>query len=181
MSRYALIGVSVALVLLAGSLVPTQARRADAEPKVPDGIKVPDGHKLLFKREAEGVQIYVSREGPTDAPAWFIKAPLADLFEKGKRAGYHYGGPTWESLEGGKVVHDDSDKIVSVPAPNPKEDIPWLRIKVKADPRGNFSKVTYILRMETKGGVAPARAPERLGTEIGVKYKAVYYFYGKAE
>jgi hypothetical protein len=182
MYRQVLIGFTVALLLLAGSLASSQARRADAEaPKVPDGIKVPDGHKLLFKREAEGVQIYVSKEGKTDALEWSFKAPLADLFDKGKKVGYHYAGPSWESIEGGKVVRDDSDKVASVPAPNPKEDVPWLRIKVKADSKGDLSKVTYVLRMETKGGVAPSPSPKRIGTEVGVKYRAVYYFYGKGE
>jgi Protein of unknown function (DUF3455) len=181
MSRHLLVGWAAALLLLAGWLAPSQAHRADDEPTVPDGIKVPDGHKLLFKREAEGIQIYLSREGKTDAPEWFFKAPMADLFEKGKKAGYHYGGPTWESLEGGKVAHDKSEDIASVPSKNPKEDIPYLRIKVKAERKGDFRDVTYVLRLETKGGVAPSLKPARLGTETGVKYKAVYYFYGKVK
>jgi hypothetical protein len=150
---------------------------------VPDALRVPKGHKLLFKVEAEGVQIYESRPGPDGKPQWVHKGPLAGLKQPSKKTGYHYAGPSWEADDGSKLVADKAEKPVSVPAPDPKKDVPWLRIKVKTDGQtdGVFGGVTYILRMNTRGGVMPSRPPIRAGTEVGVPYRATYYFYGPAK
>jgi hypothetical protein len=152
-------------------------------PEVPDALRIPKGHKFLFRAEAEGVQIYVSQLGTTGKPHWVLKAPLAGLTQAGKKAGYHYAGPSWEADDGSKVVRDAADPVASSPAPDAKKDIPWLRIKVKADGKtdGVFGGVTYVLRMNTRGGVMPARTPVRAGTEVGVPYRATYYFYGPAK
>jgi hypothetical protein len=176
-------GSLLGLLLLAGALAPTRARRPDAEvPRVPAALKVPAGHKFLFQLEAEGVQIYVSKKGEKGSLEWALKAPLADLLDKGKKAGYHYAGPSWESLDGSKVRAAAGARPVLAPAPRPKEDIPWLRIKLKAFPaRGALRHATYVQRLRTQGGVPPVKKPLREGTEIGVKYKAVYSFYGKAD
>jgi hypothetical protein len=147
--------------------------------KVPENLQIPKGHRLLLSVEAEGVQIYISKEGKDGKPEWSFKAPLADLVERGKRVGYHYEGPSWEALDGSKVALDKSEAVAKADSPNPREDIPWLRIKLKADGKqGTLSNAVYVLRVNTRGGVAPAELPTRLGTEVGVKYKAVYQFYG---
>jgi hypothetical protein len=163
------------------------ALTASAQPTVPDvpkDIAVPSGHKLLFKVEAKGVQIYKASEGKDGKLEWVLEAPLADLFdEKNQKAGWHYEGPAWEATDGSKVVRDKSEEVKSAPAPNPKESIPWLLIKVKAaeGKEGKLSPVAYIQRLQTEGGKAPADAPVRAGTKIGVAYKAVYYFHGAAK
>jgi hypothetical protein len=68
-------------------------------------------------------------------------------------------------------------------APHAQEDIPWLLIKVKVeeDKEGTFNRVVYIQRVYTKGGKAPAEAPMRVGTKVGVAYRSTYYFYGRAD
>src|SRR3954454_16197374 len=66
----------------------TEAERR-APPKVPDKLQPPDGQKVLLKVQAEGVQVYVSQEAGAGKFGWAFKAPLADLFHSGKRAGYH--------------------------------------------------------------------------------------------
>jgi hypothetical protein len=68
-------------------------------------------------------------------------------------------------------------------APNPKKDIPWLLNKVKAEKgkAGTFSPVVFVQRLQTEGGIPLESAPKRAGTKIGVAYRAVYYFYSKAE
>lgn len=172
-------------VLVVGYLlILTLPGRAEPEapPKVPDAIKVPEGSVLLARVDAEGVQIYVSKEGKDGKPEWTPKAPLADLSEKGKPFGYHYAvaGPAWEATDGSRVTRDGGpEAVASADAPNPKADIPWLRIKVKADDKnGLLSKAVYVQRLETQGGQPPAQPPVRVGTEVGVKYKAAYYFYG---
>jgi hypothetical protein len=166
--------------------VATRAEPADpaAPPAVPKGIAVPAGHKLLFKLDAKGVQIYKAAEGTSGKLEWVLEAPLADLADgKGKKAGWHYEGPAWEAADGSKVIRDKAADVKSAPAPNKDEDIPWLLLKVQAAPGkdGTFSPTVYIQRLQTRGGKAPAELPRRVGTKLGVPYRATYYFYGKAE
>ena len=82
----------------------------------------------------------------------------------------------------GNFVRKSSNLATQVAGARPKKDIPWLLVKVKPEQgdAGTFSSVVYIQRLQTEGGIAPAEHPRRLGTKVGVSYKAVYYFYGKA-
>jgi Protein of unknown function (DUF3455) len=148
--------------------------------KIPEKLQVPERHRVLLTVEAEGVQIYVSKEGKDGKPEWSFKAPLADLSDRGKKIGYHYAGPSWEALDGSKVVRDKSVEVASVKSPSPGEDVPWLRIKVKPDGEQGtmLSKAVYVLRVNTHGGVPPTEPPARVGTEVGVKYRATYQFHG---
>jgi hypothetical protein len=158
---------------------PVACATGSAKPAVPQTIAVPAGHELLFKIEARGVQIYAAAAKSGELQ-WTHEAPLADLLDgAGDRAGFHYDGPSWEAMDGSKVVRDGAP--MSVDAPSPK-DIPWLLVKVKAEEgkTGAFSPVVYIQRLETKGGVKPAERPGRTGTKVGVPYTAVYYLYGKS-
>jgi hypothetical protein len=150
---------------------------------IPAVLKVPAGHKLLLRAEAKGVQIYQSVAGKDGKLAWSLEAPLADLFDRGgKKLGYHYVGPSWEAGDGSKVVRDTDMAVKSAAAPNDDRDIPWLLIKVKPadDRKGAFAATVYIQRVETKGGKPPATPPVRAGTRVGVPYRAVYLFHGRA-
>jgi len=183
MRRHALL--AALLLLGSGPMSFSPCREAGSEqaaPKVPRKLLPPEGHGLLLKIEADGVQIYVSKETEPGKFTWAFNAPLADLSQDGKRAGYHYAGPSWEAADGSKLVRDLKEDYVSAPAPDPKADIPWLRIKVlpQGHAGGALGKVTYVLRVQTRGGVAPCQAPVRAGTEVGVRYRAVYCFYGPA-
>jgi hypothetical protein len=174
----ALWAAGLALLLLAVPLA------QPAAPDVPKEIAVPPGHKLLFMLEANGVQIYKAVAAGPDKLEWILEAPLADLLgEMGGKAGWHYEGPSWEAVDGSKVVRDMAEDVKSTPAPNPTEDIPWLLVKVKAEEGrdGTFSPAVYVQRLQTAGGKAPAALPKRAGTKVGVAYKAVYYFLSKAK
>jgi hypothetical protein len=151
---------------------------------VPKEIAVPAGYGLLFKAEAKGMQIYKAAETRPGTLGWALEAPIATLLdEKGGKAGWHYDGPAWEAVDGSKVVRDKAVEVKSAPAPNPQGDIPWLLLKVSADQGndGKFTPTVYIQRLQTEGGKAPAELPKRVGTKVGVAYKAVYYFYGKTK
>jgi hypothetical protein len=168
---------------LCAILLASASRGESVGPDVPKEIAVPAGHKLLFKVEAQGVQIYKSVPGKSGKWEWALEGPLADLADgKGAKAGHHYEGPSWEATDGSKVVRDKAEEVKSAPAPSAK-DIPWLLIKVKAaeGKAGRFTPTVYIQRLQTAGGKAPADEAKRAGTKVGVAYKAVYYFYGKAE
>jgi hypothetical protein len=160
------------------------AEEQQSEPEVPSELRVPPGHKLLVRAEAKGVQIYKSVEGKDGKLEWALEAPLADLFSsEGKKLGSHYEGPSWESMDGSKVTRDKGQAVQMAAAPNAQEDIPWLLIKVQAegDKQGTFNQVVYIQRVNTKDGKAPAEAPIRVGTKVGVAYRATYYCYGRAD
>ena len=145
---------------------------------IPETLKVPATDTLAFKAHAEGVQIYEGRPKKEDATQyeWALKAPEADLFdERGSKIGRHYGGPTWESTDGSKVVGELKSREPSTEA----SAIPWLLLSVKAhEGSGVFSAVDYVQRLETVGGKAPAMCdPSSAGKELRVPYSAVYYFY----
>jgi hypothetical protein len=149
-------------------------------PRVPDAIAVPTGHQLLFGLAAKGVQIYEATRTQAGALEWKLLAPLAELTEPGDGraiAGHHYDGPTWEATDGSALKAVDKK---SAPAPNAR-NIPWLLLATKAEdgPAGRFTPVVYIQRVNTSGGAAPAEAPKRAGTRIGIPYDATYLFYGK--
>jgi hypothetical protein len=157
--------------------------RLSSEPRQPQGqsttLRIPDGQVLLFTARAEGVQVYTSQAKATDAAAfeWVLKGPDAILFDSsGAKIGKHYGGPTWESTDGSKVK---GSRLAGAP-PRQPGDIPWLLLKTaSSEGVGVMSGVTYVLRVDTRGGI-PAVAPRRAGQEIRVKYRATYIFLGAA-
>jgi hypothetical protein len=177
-----------ALTILAiGTSIVTDATHDDRVQEVnpvPVALMPPKGHVMLFKAEGVGAQIYVckARADDPDRFEWVLKAPDADLFDEGgRKIGRHFAGPTWEASE-------DGSQVIGTPiekAPAPKGgDIPWLLLKRKAGVgQGRFSKVTYIQRVDTEGGIAPSGGGDkaRQDHEVRVKYKATYVFYREKE
>lgn len=145
--------------------------------QVPENPRVPDGQAPLLKGLGKGVQIYVCKAKADDTSKfeWSFKAPEADLTnEQGEKIAKHYAGPTWEANDGSKVI---GEKKAEVPKSG---TIPWLLLKAKSNVGpGTFAKVTYIQRVDTEGGVAPAVGCDQAhtNTEARVDYKANYYFY----
>ena len=162
---------------------PTSASQASAAtaPPTPDAIALPAGTPLLLKAAAKGVQIYAckAKEGAPSAYEWSLKAPDAELFDdKGQKIGKHYGGPTWESTDGSKVVAKLHSKV---DAPD-KTAIAWLLLDVKSsEGAGVLSKVKSIQRLQTSGGQPPATGCDaaHAGAETRVDYSATYYMYGQ--
>ncbi len=115
-SRFIILSLSLAAaVSLAQDLAPSS---------IPDAIKAPATDKLAMTVNARGVQIYECRAKKDDPTQfeWALKAPEAELFDAGgKPVGKHYGGPTWESLDGSKVVGEVKGRFDS-----PDGSIPWL-------------------------------------------------------
>jgi hypothetical protein len=150
-----------------------------AMPVVPDNLVAPSTQSLSLAVQASGVQIYQCAVAKTDPTKfeWRFIAPEAELFDgSGKKIGKHYAGPTWESLDGSKVVG-------AVKAQNDGPDagaIPWLLLSAKSHSgSGVFGPVQTIQRLNTVGGKAPADGCDQaqVGKEARVAYQAQYRFY----
>jgi hypothetical protein len=143
---------------------------AAVEKPLPANLAVPQGSTRVLKALAKGAQVYTCKpEG------WVLKAPDADLFdEQGAKIGHHFAGPTWELTDGSAVVGEVKEKA---PA---EGTIPWLLLAAKETRgAGTLSRVSFIQRVETQGGKAPAEGcdPAHQGAEIRVDYTATYLFY----
>jgi hypothetical protein len=151
-------------------------------PSVSDTLKVPPTDTLAFAATAKGVQIYDCRANKENADQyeWVLKAPEADLFDaRGKKIGHHYGGPSWASSDGSKVMGELKGSEPS----SETNAIPWLLLSAKAhEGRGIFSRVNSIQRLETRGGKAPSGGCDQsaMGKQLQVPYTAVYYFYDRS-
>ena len=165
---------SITAGLLLASL-PIANATDNRAPEVPTRIQVADGNKVHFHAFAVGVQIYVSIQVSVDPPAyaWTLLAPDAVLFDDdGNVVGLHYGGPTWESNSGGKVIAARVDGVTVDPTA-----IPWLLLQKRSvEGSGVLTHTTFIQRVNTTGGLAPA-APTQAGLEARVPYTADYYFF----
>ena len=151
-------------------------------PTVPADLAVPEGNKLSYVAAAKGVQIYECAPDASGAPAWKLRAPRAELADdSGAEIGMHFGGIDknlppgryWEAKDGSRV---HAGKPASAPNPG---SIPLLRLEASdTSGTGVFAGVTFVHRLDTTGGVAPAGACEP-GKQTEVPYTAKYYFYPK--
>ena len=147
---------------------------------IPDNLKVPPGNVLLLQAYGKVVQKYVC---PVSASSKAIPHAilLKDDRDEGDLVAIHFGGPTWEALDGSSVVGVTTPGILqSAPAPDP-DGVPWLRLTAKShEGNGLFSRVTYIQRLYTDGGKPPAEGCDQANnqTEVLVEYSAQYFFYG---
>ncbi|GLY98542.1 DUF3455 domain-containing protein [Actinoplanes sp. NBRC 103695] len=167
---------------------PADASSAQADsflggkPSVPDAIKVPGGNVQTSVFKAHGVQNY----GCSATGAWALLEPAAVLTGLSLKpvkpaSAIHFRGPSWQSDSDGSLVEGTSP--VSAPSANPNS-IPQLLITAKVlsparTQSGVFADVTFVQRLNTKGGVAPAGACSA-GQTAAVKYTADYRFFKKA-
>jgi hypothetical protein len=166
-----------ALLLLA--LVAPAGADPGADNRAPDLgdcqiLAVPTGNKVAFHVYAEGVQIY-----GWNGTSWAFVAPEAVLYADAGddgAVGIHYAGPTWESVSGSKVV----GTVLQRCTPDP-DAIPWLLLRaVSSEGPGILHRLTYIQRVNTVGGLAPADPGDFPGEIARVPYTAEYFFYRAA-
>jgi hypothetical protein len=144
--------------------------RLDVPPEL-----VPTGnHRLDSVFKARGVQNYGCTNG-----AWALLEPAATLTgltlgPVRRETAIHFRGPSWQSDTDGSLVEGTSP--VSAPSATPNS-IPQLLITAKLSRgTGTFGGVTFIQRLATVGGVAPAGGCA--ATDIkAVRYTAVYRFF----
>jgi hypothetical protein len=163
---------SAAMVLLcAGAALAAQATDNRA-PEVPE-IAVEAGNKVHFQALGIGVQIYT-----WNGSSWGSAVPEATLFHGEGVVALHFAGPSWQSNSGSTVVGalpPLKHVIVDQTA------IPWLLLKAaSAEGPGIFADTTFIQRVNTVGGMAPATDGTFVGQVVRVPYSADYIFYRSA-
>ena len=182
MAATALIG----LTACAGNMTTTppdmKKSMASDQSMLPDTMKVPAGHQVALETVGKGLITYECRAKKDMAGQyeWAFAGPDAQLLDAmGKQVGKYHGPPaTWEAMDGSKIT----GKQLAV-APGGAGNIP-LQF-VQADPAmgmGKMTGVTYIQRLKTQGGVAPAAecGAANMGAKTTVNYQADYIFWKAA-
>lgn len=147
-----------------------------AAQQVPPQLQPPPTEKLFLQVHAKGDQIYTCKADGAQF-AWALKAPDAQLFDKdGNPFGKHFAGPSWEANDGSRVT---GKAVANTPSPD-ADSVPWLLVNIIShEGTGVLSLVTYIQRLNTKGGKAPSCGCDaaRANAELRVPYSADYLFY----
>jgi hypothetical protein len=172
-------------------------------PPVPANLEVPEGNTAFLVGHAIGTQNYVCLPSGGGF-AYVLFTPEATLFdEHDGQIITHYFSPnlnpdpgetadtiraTWQdsdtSIVWGKVNPGDSASHTDFPDFVADGAIAWLKVtRVGAEdgPRGGdtLSDTTFIQRLNTSGGVAPADCTSLadVGKQAFVPYTADYFFY----
>ncbi|HEV7735176.1 MAG TPA: DUF3455 domain-containing protein [Candidatus Binatia bacterium] len=189
-SRAALIGAVLAMSPL------TLDARPVTPPPVPGDIVVSAEHKPFLIGHAVGTQNYVCLPSSGPSPfAWTLFGPQATVFDDHDRQiATHFLSPNpdeagtprarWHSQDSSSVwaVRDASSSDADYVAPGA---IPWFRLRVvgtDAGPDGGrrLTETTWLQRINTSGGVAPATGCAQ-STDVGkvelIPYAADYVFF----
>ena len=170
----------VATLMITGGIVLILATQAaHAQSAVPDAVKVPDGHSVMLETVGVGQITYECRD-KANAPGqteWTFVGPKAVLNDRaGKQVGDYFGPPaTWQAKDGSKVT---GTQLAIAPAA--KGDLPYQLVQANpAEGKGAMNGVSYIQRLATRGGVAPASAcsMQNKGEKKIVEYQADYIFW----
>ncbi|MEO7393159.1 MAG: DUF3455 domain-containing protein [Ramlibacter sp.] len=168
-----------ALALVTGCASGPMMMKPYDQAMLPAGVQVPAGNKVAMETVGVGEITYECRAkaGAAGQFEWVFVGPDAKLMDRGgKQVGKYYGPPaTWENMDGSKVTATQ----VAV-APAIAGSIPYQLVKANpAMGNGMMTGTTYIQRVATQGGVAPAMACDgsSMGSKQIVKYQADYIFY----
>jgi hypothetical protein len=176
-----LLAVAAASLSACAGMSMSPSMLAFPQASLPDAV-VPSGNKVAMETVGVGDITYECREKQAAAGqyGWVFVGPDANLNDRsGKQVGKYYGPPaTWEAGDGSKITATQ----VAV-APAMAGSIPLQPVKANpASGSGAMSGVTYIQRVATRGGVAPATpcAADGKGKKETMKYQADYTFYRAA-
>ncbi len=178
----ALAAMAAVLSACAGSPPMMMTAPVFSQAALPDAVKVPAGHKVAMETVGVGEITYECREKAAMASnfEWVFVGPKAALNDRsGKTVGSYFGPPaTWAAMDGSRLT---GTQLAVAPAA--AGSIP-LQL-VKANPAmgsGAMTAITYIQRVATQGGVAPAMACDAgsKGRQQIVKYQADYIFWKAA-
>jgi uncharacterized protein DUF3455 len=158
---------------------PSSAHAKPTALDVPSELQVPAGNSIFLVGHAVGVQIY-GCTATAGGAAWTLLAPRADLYgDSGRLVATHFGGPTWQAIDGSRVVGKKEAGVTVDPTA-----IPWLKLSAASTAEGpdgeRLLNTTFIQRVNTTGGLPPAAAQcdaTAVGSQAEVPYTADYYFW----
>jgi Protein of unknown function (DUF3455) len=163
----------------AASMTPSPAMLAFNQSTLPGAVQVPAGHRMVLETVAKGEIAYTcsAKAGMAGQFEWVFTGPKAAMSLRNKQSiGTYFGPPaTWLHSDGSVVTGTQ----VAV-APNNATSIP-LQL-VKANPKaqaGAYAETSYIQRVNTVGGIAPANpcTASIFGVKQTVEYSADYIFW----
>jgi hypothetical protein len=176
---FTLSALSLAALVGACASNPGMAAKPFSQSALPAAVQVPAGHAVALETVGVGQITYECRAkaAAPDQYEWVFVGPDAKLLDRsGKEVGKYFGPPaTWQSNDGSKITATQLAVAAALPGSIPLQ-------LVKANPAigaGAMQGVSYIQRVATQGGVAPARACDAaaLRSKEIVKYQADYIFW----
>ena len=182
---------TLSLLLMASLAVVGTVQAGDVTPpEVPAGLEAPEGNQAVRIAHALGTQNYICLSAGS---AWTFIGPQATLFDdEADQTMTHFLSPnpvenglaraTWQSSKDTSAVWAMAIASSTDPAYVTPGAIPWLLLKVVGAQAGpdNGSKIattTFIQRVNTAGGSAPAGTCPSAGARAFVPYETDYVFY----
>ena len=137
-------------------------------------IKAPSDQQPVLQLTAQGVQIFRCEKRDA-ALVWSFRQPEAELFDAGGKAvGKHGASFSFEHVDGSRLV---ATIVANDEAPQ-STDLRWLLMTTRSYNRGAFERVSYVQRVNTKGGQPPARCDTaQSGQLLRVDFTADFIFY----
>lgn len=137
-------------------------------------IKAPSDQVPVLQLAGQGVQIFRCEKRETGM-AWVFRQPEAELFDSaGKAVGRHGASFSFEHIDGSRLI---STIVANDEAPQ-ATDLRWLLMTTRSYNRGTFERVTYVQRVNTKGGLPPTRCDAaQSGQLLRIDFKADFVFY----
>ncbi|MDO9359885.1 MAG: DUF3455 domain-containing protein [Polaromonas sp.] len=183
MIRTAIAAAAVSMIAACGGMSsPMSSMKAPySQASLPASVQVPAGNRVAWETVGVGDITYQcsAKKDMAGQYEWVFVGPDAKLNDRGgNQVGKYYGPPaTWEAMDGSKLT---ATQVAVAPNSMMAGSIP-LQL-VKANPAmgtGMMQGVTYIQRVDTRAGVAPATpcAAGNLNAKQVVKYQADYIFY----
>jgi hypothetical protein len=156
---------------------------------VPANLEVPEGNRAYLMDHAVGTQNYICLGA--DMP-WTFIGPQATLFnDEAKQSITHFlsinpadgqARATWQHSRDTSAVWARAIASSTDPAYVAPGAIPWLLLSVAGSQEGptggdKLSQTTFIQRVNTVGGSAPAGGCPAAGARAFVPYETDYVFY----
>jgi len=144
--------------------------------EVPESIAA-RGETLVLTTQAVGAQVYECKADAAGKLNWQFREPIATLLISDKTVGRHYTGPFWELADGSAIK---AKAVANAPGAS-ADDIPLLKLEVvSSQGKGEFSGITTVQRLNTKGGKASGTCGSA-GAFLSVPYTADYAFFSKGK
>lgn len=137
-------------------------------------IKAPGDTQPVLQLSARGVQIFRCEKRDTGY-TWIFRQPEAQLADPGgKTVGRHGANFSFEHSDGSRLVatvaaYDDAPDAAN---------LRWLLMTTRSYGDGTFAGVTHVQRINTRGGMPPARCEvAQAGQLLRVDFTADFVFY----